>query len=148
MVPLRSSITTVITAAAMAYRENMVPMVSFTSSCRFAPINWAIITVPPTARPLIRLITRMVTCPPTPTAEVPIGPLNCPTISISAMLYSACSRLEAKNGSENFSRCRVTLPSVRSFWNLLTLGILLPLFSSSELFRPPLPARGHPFLQQ
>ena len=71
-----SSITTVITTPAIAYRLNMVPMVRLTCSCRPAPINWAIITVPPTARPLMRLMTKMVTWPPIPTAEVPTIPQN------------------------------------------------------------------------
>ena len=111
---LHRSITTVMTAPQMPYRVNMVPTVLATSSCRFAPMYWAMSTVPPTARPLMRLMTRMVTWPPSPTAEAPTGPQNRPTMSMSARLYSAWSRLEAKKGRENKSSCLVTLPWVRS----------------------------------
>ena len=98
----------------MAYRVNMVPTVRSTSFCRLAPMNWAIMMVPPTARPLIRLMMRMVTWPPMPTAEAPTAPPNCPTMTISAILYRACSKLDSRKGTENFSSCPNTLPCVRS----------------------------------
>ena len=80
---------------------------------------WAMRTVPPTARPLMRLMTRIVTWPPMETAAEPTAPQKRLTISISAMLYSAWSRLDSKNGSEKRISCPTTLPLVRSFWNLL-----------------------------
>ena len=126
---LRISITAVKTSAAIPYMVNIVPIVFLTSSCLCAPMNCAISTVPPTESPLIRLITRIVTLPPIPTAEVPTGPLNWPTISMSAILYIACNKFDNKKGSANLKSCFATLPRVRSCWNLLKTYLSCRIYS-------------------
>ena len=59
-------------------------------------------------------VRKLDTSPPTDTAERPTEPITWPTMTMSAMLYTTCSRLASSRGVANRSSCLGTLPDVKS----------------------------------
>ena len=76
-----------------------------------------------------------------PTAASALRPSACPTISVSAMLYSCCSRFPAIIGSANSSSPRMMLPFVRSRY----MSCLSSFLCDGSLIIPAFPPKSnHP----
>ena len=70
-----------------------------------------------------------------------VSPRTCPTISVSAMLYSCCSRFPAIIGSANSSSPRMMLPFVRSRY----MSCLSSFLCDGSLIIPAFPPKSnHP----
>ena len=103
-----ASISPVSIAAAMSSTEKRVPVQSFSALRLPAPIYCPIMMVAPEVMPKTMLVISIVTCPPMFTPDILTVPANCPTIIMSATLYSACTRLEIINGMANSKSCLPT----------------------------------------
>lgn len=106
--------STVSTSAAMSTKPSMVESRRLISPYLPRPKCPPIMAAPPFATATTITSTTFVTCPAVPTALMPAAPVTCPSITMSATLYTACRRLMISIGSANSSSFLPGAPAVRS----------------------------------
>ena len=106
MSDIRRPIASISTMAVAAYCR---------SSCsREAPKYCEISTPAPMEKPMASAVNKTVSDAQAPTADSACWPLKLPTMMVSAVLYSCCSRFPAMIGKANCTMSFQGVPRVRS----------------------------------